>query len=173
MLEEKQFTNCPPVTVDPDKQYFATLHTNKGEIKIQFYPREAPLAVSSFIFLARNGWYDGVPFYRVLPGFIAQTGDPTGTGFGGPGYAFDNEISPNLKFDAPGTVGVVNSGPGSNGSVFFITYAPAPKLDGNYTIFGKVIEGIEVVESLTPRDPSKPGDLPEGDVIESVTIEEE
>jgi cyclophilin family peptidyl-prolyl cis-trans isomerase len=172
MLEEKQFTTCPPVTVDPDRQYFATLHTSKGEIEIQFYPKEAPLAVSSFIFLARSGWYDGVSFYRVLPGFLAQTGDPTGTGFGGPGYAFDNEISPNLKFDSAGVVGVVNSGPGSNGSLFFITYAPAPKLDGSYTIFGKVIAGMEVVENLTPRDPSKPGDLPEGDVIERVTIEE-
>jgi cyclophilin family peptidyl-prolyl cis-trans isomerase len=172
ILEERQYTACPPITIDAGKEYFATLETGKGEIVIQFYPQEAPLAVNNFIFLARNGWFDGVTFHRVLPGFVAQGGDPTSTGFGGPGYAFDNEISPNLKFDAPGVVAMANSGPGSNGSQFFITYAAVPRLDGNYTIFGKVIAGMEVVESLTPRDPSKPGDLPPGDLIERVTIEE-
>ena len=172
ILEERQFTACPVMAIDPEKQYTATLHTVRGEIVLQLYPRQAPMAVNSFIFLARSGWYDGVTFHRVLPGFVAQAGDPTGTGYGGPGYAYDNEISPDLKFDSAGVLGMANSGPGSNGSQFFITYAAAPKLNGSYTIFGKVIAGMDVLESLTPRDPSKPGDLPPGDTIESVTIEE-
>ncbi|RPI33701.1 MAG: hypothetical protein EHM70_05190 [Chloroflexota bacterium] len=171
-LEEKQFTECPPMTVDPLKQYTATLHTNKGDIKIELFADVAPMAVNSFIFLVNNGWFDGITFHRVVPNFVAQAGDPTGTGYGGPGYAFDNEVSAGLKFDQPGIVGMANAGPGSNGSQFFITYAPAPQLDGGYTIFGKVIEGMDVATSLTPRNPAEAGVLPEGDIIESVTIEE-
>ena len=170
-LESRQFSECPPMTIDPGKQYIATLKTEKGDIKIELYADKAPLAVNSFIFLAENGWFDGVTFHRVLPGFVAQAGDPSGTGFGGPGYAFDNELS-DLKFDAPGVVGMANAGPGSNGSQFFITFVPTPNLDGGYTIFGRVIEGMDVAESLTPRDPSQSMDLPDGDKIISVTIEE-
>ncbi len=107
-----------------------------------------------------------------MPGFVAQTGDPSGTGYGTPGYAFKNEISPDLKFDGPGVVGMANAGADSNGSQFFITYSAQPKLDGQYTVFGHVIQGMEVVTSLTPRDPSTSGDLPPGDEILSVTIEE-
>ena len=172
LLEERQFTECPPQVIDPLKQYTATLHTEKGDIVIQLYAEDAPLAVNSFVFLAQSGWFDGVTFHRVLPGFVAQTGDPSGTGFGGPGYAFDNEISPDLKFDGPGVVGMANAGPGSNGSQFFITYGPAPNLDGGYTIFGQVIAGMDVAERLTPRDPSQGTNLPPGDRILSVTIEE-
>jgi cyclophilin family peptidyl-prolyl cis-trans isomerase len=172
LLEPRQFTDCPPMTIDPSKQYFATLHTEKGDIKLELYAREAPLAVNSFIFLARHGWFDGVTFHRVLPGFVAQAGDPSSTGFGGPGYAFDNEISPDLQFDGPGVLGMANAGPGSNGSQFFITYAAAPRLNGGYTVFGRVISGMDVLEELTPRDPSQAMDLPPGDMILSVTIEE-
>ena len=171
-LEKRQYTECPPMTVDPLKQYVATLHTSKGDIVIELYADKAPLAVNNFIFLAKDGWYDNVMFHRVLPGFVAQAGDPTNTGFGGPGYAFDNEISPDLKFDKAGVVGMANAGPGSNGSQFFITFAPAPDLNGGYTIFGQVIKGLDVAEKLTARDPSKPGVLPEGDIIKSITIEE-
>jgi cyclophilin family peptidyl-prolyl cis-trans isomerase len=171
-LEEKQFTSCPPMTIDPKKQYVATLHTKKGNIVMDLYPDRAPLAVNSFVFLARQGWFDGVMFHRVLPGMVAQAGDPTGTGFGGPGYAFDNEIASDLKFDAAGVVGMANAGPGSNGSQFFIALAPRPDWTGSYTIFGKVISGLDVVQNLTPRDPSQPGVLPDGDIIESVTIDE-
>ncbi len=170
-IEKKQYATCPPVNVDPQKQYVATLHTEKGDIVVQLYPDKAPMAVSSFIFLAKNGWYDGVTFHRVLPGYIAQSGDPTGTGYGGPGYAFDNEIS-DLKFDKAGVFAMANSGPGSNGSQFFITYAATPNLDGLYTIFGQVIQGMDVVNKLTPRDPSQNADLPPGDKILSVTIVE-
>jgi cyclophilin family peptidyl-prolyl cis-trans isomerase len=171
LLEKKQFTACPPMTIDPLKKYTATLHTSKGDIVIELYPDKAPLAVNSFVFLARNGWFNGIIFHRVVTGFVAQAGDPTGSGFGGPGYAFDNEIS-DLKFDKIGLVGMANSGAGSNGSQFFITYRPAPELDGSFTIFGYVIAGMDVVNKLAPRDPSSQPNLPPGDVIESVTIDE-
>ncbi len=172
LLQEKQFTQCPPMTINPTKQYTATLHTDKGDIVIELYADKAPLAVNSFIFLARNGWYDGVTFHRVIPGFVAQAGDPSGTGYGTPGYAFKNEISSDLKFDEAGVVGMANAGADSNGSQFFITYAAQPKLDGKYTIFGHVIQGMDVVNMLTPRDPSQNADLPPGDKILSVTIDE-
>lgn len=169
-LEKKQFTYCPPMAIDMIKQYTATVKTTKGDIVIELYADKAPLAVNSFIFLARNGWFNGVTFHRVIPGFVAQAGDPSGTGYGGPGYAFKNEIAPGLKFDREGVVGMASAGPDSNGSQFFITLGPAPNLDGSYTIFGQVISGMDVVKSLTPRDTSKTTDLPPGDVITSVTI---
>ena len=172
MLEGRQFTECPPITIDSAKQYTATLKTEKGDIVLEFYSDVAPMAVNSFIFLARNGWFDGVTFHRVLPGFVAQAGDPTGTGFGGPGYAFDNEVSPDLKFDQAGVLGMANAGPGSNGSQFFITLGPTSHLDGGYTIFGRVIEGMDVVNSLTERNPEQNANLPPGDKILSVSIEE-
>jgi cyclophilin family peptidyl-prolyl cis-trans isomerase/protein-disulfide isomerase len=172
LLEKRQFTACPAMKVDPGKQYIATLHTEKGDIVLQLYPDKAPVAVNNFVFLARQGWYDGTTFHRVLPGYIAQGGDPSASGYGTPGYAFDNEISPDLKFDRPGLLAMANAGPGTNGSQFFITMAPAPNLDGGYTIFGEVASGMEVVNSLTPRDPSKTIYLPPGDKITSVTIEE-
>ena len=108
----------------------------------------------------------------MIPGFVAQAGDPSGTGRGGPGYIFDNEIQPDLLFDKPGVVGMANSGPDTNGSQFFITYSPQPQLDGGYTVFGQVAAGIDVVRNLTPRDPQSGGDLPAGDRILSITIEE-
>jgi cyclophilin family peptidyl-prolyl cis-trans isomerase len=171
LLEDNQFTQCPEMAIDQSKQYVATLVTEKGDIKIELFADQAPLAVNSFIFLAQNGWYDGVTFHRVIPGFVAQAGDPTGTGYGGPGYAFKNEIT-DLKFDKAGLVGMANAGADSNGSQFFITYAPAPNLDNSYTIFGQVIEGMDVLNSLTERDPTQNANLPPGDKILSVTIEE-
>jgi cyclophilin family peptidyl-prolyl cis-trans isomerase len=171
-LEDQQFTECPPMVIDPLKNYAATLHTEKGDITIELYPEDAPLAVNNFVFLSNEGWYDGVTFHRVLPGFVAQAGDPTGTGLGGPGYAFENEVSENLSFDSAGVLGMANAGPDSNGSQFFITLAPAPHLDGGYSIFGKVIAGMEVVDSITPRDPQQNSNLPPGDKIVSVTIVE-
>ena len=172
LLEDRQFTECPPMAIDPTRQYLATLHTEKGDIVIELFADKAPMAVNSFIFLAENGWFDDVTFHRVLPGFVAQAGDPSGTGYGTPGYAFKNEISSDLKYDSAGVVGMANAGADSNGSQFFITYAPQPTLDGGYTIFGKVIQGMDVANNLTPRDPSQSGELPPGDKILSVTIEE-
>jgi cyclophilin family peptidyl-prolyl cis-trans isomerase/protein-disulfide isomerase len=171
-LGPRQFKSCPAFNLDPSRQYLATIHTVKGDIVVQLYADKAPLAVNSFIFLARNGWFDGVTFHRVIPGFVAQAGDPSGTGRGGPGYVFRDEVSPDLKYDRPGLVGMANSGPDTNGSQFFITFAPEAKLDGKYTIFGQVLQGMDVVESLTPRDPSQAANLPPGDKIINVTIEE-
>ncbi len=172
LFEGKQFTYCPPMTIDPLKQYVATIRTAKGDIVLELFADKAPMAVNNFIFLAQQGWYDGVTFHRVIPGFMAQGGDPTGTGFGMPGYAFANETSPDLVFDREGLLAMANAGPDSNGSQFFITYAPATNLNGGYTIFGQVISGMDVVKALTPRDPSQNADLPPGDVIETITIEE-
>jgi len=170
LLEKIQYTSCPQMTIDPSKEYLATLSTEKGDIVIELYPDKAPIAVNNFIFLAEEGWYDGVTFHRVLPGSIAQAGDPSGTGFGGPGYAFVNE-SHELAFAKAGIVAMANAGPDSNGSQFFITYKPRPDLDGEYTIFGRVISGMDIAESITARDPSTGLDLPPGDEITTITIE--
>ena len=171
LLERQQFTSCPPMTIDPSRQYIATLKTEKGDIVIELYPDKAPIAVNNFVFLARNGWYDGVTFHRVLPDFVAQGGDPSGSGFGGPGYAFVNENS-NQKFDKAGLVAMANSGPDSNGSQFFITYAPLSQLDGGYTIFGQVISGMDAAKNLRPRDPASEPNAAPGDRILSIEIEE-
>ncbi|MBI5944137.1 MAG: peptidylprolyl isomerase [Chloroflexi bacterium] len=169
-LGAKQFTACPAFNIDPSKQYIATLHTEKGDIVMQLFPDKAPMAVNSFVFLAQNNWFSGVTFHRVIPGFAAQAGDPSGTGKGNPGYFFKNEFS-DLRFDKPGMVGMANSGADTNGSQFFITFAPAPHLDGGFTIFGQVISGLEAAETLTPRDPSQGAALPAGDKILSVDLE--
>ncbi len=171
-LGERQFSECPPITVDTSKQYIATLHTEKGDIIIRLFADKAPLAVNSFVFLAEQGWFDDITFHRVLPGFVAQTGDPSGTGQGNPGYMFNNEADSSLQFDEAGLVAMANSGPDTNGSQFFITYGPALHLNGSYTIFGKVLTGMDVLEQLTPRDPQPGVFLPLGDKLISVTIEE-
>jgi cyclophilin family peptidyl-prolyl cis-trans isomerase/protein-disulfide isomerase len=170
-LKEKEFAACPPMVVDPNKEYSATIKTSKGDITVELFADKTPLAVNSFVYLAQQGWFENVSWHRVLPGFVAQTGDPSGTGFGGPGYIFTNETSDSLKFDRAGLLAMANSGADTNGSQFFITYAEAPSLDGGYTIFGEVTSGMDVVEKLTPRDPSKEGELPVGDTILSVSIE--
>jgi cyclophilin family peptidyl-prolyl cis-trans isomerase len=156
--------------LDPAKKYQATLKTEKGDIVIELFADKAPLAVNSFIFLAEQNWFDNITFHRVIEGFVAQAGDPSGSGMGGPGYLFDNEITADLKFDQAGLLGMANAGPGTNGSQFFITFAPIPQLDGGYTIFGKVISGLDVAESLTPRDPQQSSDLPPGDKLLDVVI---
>ena len=171
-LGTRQFKTCPPFNIDATKQYTATVKTEKGEIVMQLYADKAPLAVNSFVFLARQGWFNGVTFHRVIPGFVAQAGDPSGTGQGGPGYFFKSEVNADLGFDKPGVVGMANSGPDTNGSQFFITYAPQPKLDGTYTIFGQVLKGMDVVEALTARDTSLTPGLPPGDKILSIDVEE-
>ncbi len=171
-LGARQFDICPPFTINTNNQYIATIKTAQGDIVIELYADKAPLTVNSFIFLARNGWYDGVSFHRVIPDFVAQTGDPSGTGLGGPGYLFVNEINAALYFDKPGMVGMANSGPNTNGSQFFITFKAAPHLNGNFTVFGHVLSGMDVAAKLTTRDPSEGGILPTGDLIITITIEE-
>jgi cyclophilin family peptidyl-prolyl cis-trans isomerase/protein-disulfide isomerase len=172
-LEERLFTACPPMTIDPDTSYQATVETEKGSFVIDLYVERAPLAVNSFVYLAEEGWFDGNTFHIVLPGIVAQTGDPSGTGYGNPGYRFGNETSPDLLFDREGLVAMYNTGPDSNGSQFFITYAEAPDLNGYYTIFGEVVEGMDVVRSITPRNPQIGEDLPPGDQLISITIEKQ
>lgn len=171
LLKARQF-KAPEQVIDPLKNYSAVLVTEKGEVEIELFAEAAPQTVNSFVFLAQQGWFDGVTFHRVIPGFVAQTGDPTGTGIGGPGYVFPNEISPNLKYDSAGVVGMANSGADTNGSQFFITYGPASNLDGKYTIFGRVVRGLEVVQALTPRDPSRTPEAAPGDRILTVQIVE-
>lgn len=171
-MADLQYDACPPVVIDTAKQYIATIRTSKGEVVVELYADKAPVTVNSFVFLAREGWFDGVIFHRVIPGFVAQTGDPSGTGYGGPGYIFINEINPDLNFDKAGMVGMANSGPNSNGSQFFITLDAASHLDGTYTVFGQVLTGMDVLNNLTERDPSLGGVLPEADTIISITIQE-
>lgn len=172
LANPKQYNSAPAKQIDPQKRYTATVKMAKGgEFVIQFYPDKAPVAVNSFVFLAREGFFDGVTFHRVLDGFMAQGGDPTGTGGGGPGYQFDNEDS-DLKFDKAGVVAMANAGRNTNGSQFFITFAPAPHLDGGYTIFGQVISGMDIVNGLRRRDPLQYPDYA-GDAIETILISEE
>ena len=172
VLGKRQFTSCPPVTVETNKQYIATLKTEKGDVFIQLFADRAPFTVNSFLFLVRNGWYDDITFHRVIPDLFAQTGDPSGTGKGNPGYYVVTEIDPNLKFDKPGMVAMVNSGPDTSGSQFFITYAPAAQFDGKYTIFGQVLSGMDVLEQLSPRDAQPGQPTPPGDQLLGITIEE-
>lgn len=170
-LNANRYTECPPMVIDVEKTYEATITTSKGDVVVELYPDKAPLAVNSFVFLATQGFYNDVDFHRVIPGFVAQVGDPSGLGMGGPGYQYVNEIS-DLTFDSEGVLGVANSGVDSNGSQFFITYAPQTSLDGGYTVFGKVIEGMENVTNLNAVDPQQ-GIMAETlDKILSITIKE-
>lgn len=152
ILEGRKFHACPPWSIAPFRQYVVTLHTARGDAVLQLFPEKAPLAVNNFVFLARSGWYDNVPFYRVEPGFVAQTGDPSGTGYGHPGYYFATEAAAGLTFDRPGLVGMANAGVGTNGSQFFITFAADHSLDGQFTIFGEVLSGMDVLQSLSAGD---------------------
>jgi cyclophilin family peptidyl-prolyl cis-trans isomerase len=166
-----QYPEPPAMIIDPSRPYFATVQTNQGSFCIELFARQAPKTVNNFVFLAQEGFYDDVIFHRVLPDFVAQTGDPTGSGFGGPGYRFEDEIDPELTHDGPGILSMANAGPDTNGSQFFITYQAVPDLDGKHTVFGQVVDGMEVVESLTPRDPQQDYRAP-ADVIRSIAIDE-
>jgi len=167
----KQWATAPAITIDIKKQYFADVKMAKGgDFVIQLYPDKARITVNSFVFLARQGFYNGTTFHRVLEGFMAQGGDPTGTGLGGPGYQFVNETN-DLTFDKAGVVAMANSGPDTNGSQFFITFGPQPRLNGGYTIFGQVISGMEIVNTITRRNPDQNPTF-QGDAMESVSITE-
>ena len=160
---------APQKVLEDDKDYYARLKTTKGDILLDLLEKEAPNTVNSFVFLALHRCFEGVVWHRVIPGFVAQTGDPTGTGRGGPGYSFGLEIAPGLAFDREGMVGMARTqDPNSNGSQFFITLAPTPHLTGQYTLFAKVVEGMEVVRRLAPTE--GPGATGERDKILSVEI---
>ncbi len=161
----------PPMTIDPSKYYYATFKTEKGDIKVQLFADRAPVTVNNFVFLAREGFYNDTTFHRVLEEFMLQGGDPTGTGAGGPGYRFEDEFDVSLTFDRPGLLAMANSGPATNGSQFFITFVPTDWLTGRHTIFGEVVEGDEVLDLITRRDPNQAPDF-EGDLLHTVLIEE-
>jgi cyclophilin family peptidyl-prolyl cis-trans isomerase len=164
-----QYSAAPPMLIDTAGKYFATIKMDNGsEFVVELYADKAPITVNSFVFLSCKGFFNGVTFHRVLEDFMAQGGDPTGTGAGGPGYEFVNENS-DLTFDKAGVVAMANAGPDTNGSQFFITFGPQEFLNGGYTIFGQVISGIDVVNSITRRDPDQNPSF-SGDAIESITI---
>jgi len=151
-MAQKQWNKPPEMVIDPKKNYLVTLETTKGNIEIQLAPQYAPKTVNNFVFLAKEGYYDGVTFHRVISNFMIQGGDPTGTGRGGPGYQFEDEFAGNpLKNDAK-VISMANAGPGTNGSQFFITHSPQPHLNGKHTVFGKVTKGADVVDKIQQGD---------------------
>ncbi|HMM29847.1 MAG: peptidylprolyl isomerase [Chloroflexota bacterium] len=169
----KQYTAPPEMRLDPKKQYTATIHTDKGDIQVNLFGQEAPVTVNNFVFLAREGYYDNTTFHRVINGFMAQGGDPTGTGRGGPGYKFNDEPGAlALKHDGPGVLSMANAGPNTNGSQFFITHGPTPHLNGKHAVFGKVADAdsLRVLMQIRERDPMR--DSQPGDRINSITITE-
>jgi cyclophilin family peptidyl-prolyl cis-trans isomerase len=151
----KQYAKPPELVIDPKKKYTAVFKLENGEIEIELFADKTPVTVNNFVFLARDGFYDGVTFHRVIPGFMAQGGDPTGTGTGGPGYRFKDEFHPSLKHEGPGILSMANAGPGTNGSQFFITYAAQPHLDRHHTVFGKVVKGMDILQAIPARDPAR------------------
>lgn len=158
----KKWSTPPPMQIDPKKKYKATMETSKGTIELELYPEYAPKTVNNFVFLAREGFYDGVSFHRVISDFVIQGGDPTGTGAGGPGYQFEDETKGNPLKHETGVISMANAGPNTNGSQFFITHSPQPHLNGRHTVFGKVVNGMDVVNAIR-----------QGDVMIKVTITEE
>jgi cyclophilin family peptidyl-prolyl cis-trans isomerase len=152
----KQWKSAPAMQIDPKKKYKAKMETDKGTLVLDLYADKAPKTVNNFVFLAREGYYEGVIFHRVIANFMVQGGDPTGKGSGGPGYTFGDEFDPTLKHDRPGVLSMANAGPGTNGSQFFITHVPTPHLDGKHSVFGQVVDGIDVLMSIPPRDPMRP-----------------
>ena len=151
-MAEKQYPKPPAMQVDTDRTYRVTIATGKGSIELELFPEHAPKTVNNFVFLAQDGFYDGVIFHRVIPNFMVQGGDPTGSGRGGPGYRFEDEFDGNPMRHERGVISMANAGPGTNGSQFFITHGPQPHLDGRHTVFGKVISGQDVVDAIEQGD---------------------
>jgi peptidyl-prolyl cis-trans isomerase B (cyclophilin B) len=147
-----KWDSAPEMQIDTSKNYMAEIETNKGSIKLELYPNHAPKTVNNFVFLAQQGFYDGVSFHRVISNFMIQGGDPTGTGAGGPGYSFEDEVADNPLTHETGVISMANAGPNTNGSQFFITHSPQPHLNGNHTVFGKVVSGQDVVNSIRQGD---------------------
>ena len=170
-MPPKQYPTPPAMKIDSKKTYTATLHTEKGDITIHLHADKTPKTVNNFVFLAREGFYDGTIFHRVIKDFMVQGGDPTGSGRGGPGYHFADEFHPSLRHDQPGILSMANAGPGTNGSQFFITHVPTPWLDKKHSVFGHITGGMNVVLSIPVRDPMKPEGP--GVQINSITIVEE
>jgi cyclophilin family peptidyl-prolyl cis-trans isomerase len=153
--QPRQWAKQPEMAIDPAKNYSAVIHTDVGDILLKLYTQQAPVTVNNFVFLAREGFYNGTIFHRVIQNFMVQGGDPTGTGRGGPGYKFKDEFNTELRHDKPGVLSMANAGPGTNGSQFFITHVPTPWLDGKHSVFGQVVDGMDVVNAIPERDPMK------------------
>lgn len=151
-MSAKQYSSPPAMQVDTDRSYHVTLSTSKGDIELELFPQHAPQTVNNFVFLAQDGFYDDVTFHRVIPNFMIQGGDPTGSGRGGPGYRFEDEFDDNPLRHERGVISMANAGPGTNGSQFFITHGPTPHLDGRHTVFGKVTKGQDVVDAIQQGD---------------------
>ena len=168
LMANKEWSSPPKMTIDEQNEYTAVIETDLGNIVLRLFANESPITVNNFVFLAQEGYYDGVMFHRVIHDFMVQGGDPTGTGSGGPGYMFGDEVNNGLKFDKPGLLAMANAGPGTNGSQFFITHVPTPHLTGNHTIFGEVIEGMDTVFAIPERNPQNAKD--NGVIMSKVTI---
>lgn len=153
-MSHKRWTAQPELKIDIKKSYFAVMKTDQGDMKFKLFADKTPVTVNNFVFLARDGYYDDTIFHRVINDFMAQGGDPTGTGTGGPGYQFRDEFHPDLKHDKPGVLSMANAGPGTNGSQFFITHVPTPWLDNRHSVFGELIEGKNTLKAIPERDPS-------------------
>ena len=151
-MAAKQYASPPAMTVEVDRTYSVTIETERGSIELELYPEYAPVTVNNFLFLAQDGFYDGVSFHRVIRKFMVQGGDPTGSGRGGPGYRFEDEFEGNPLRHEKGVISMANSGPDTNGSQFFVTHGPQPHLDGRHTVFGKVVKGQDVVDSIEQGD---------------------
>ena len=160
-MAAQHWSTSPALEIDPAKNYRATIETNKGTVVLELYPNYAPKTVNNFVFLARQAFYDGLKFHRVISNFMIQGGDPTGTGTGGPGYRFEDEVRNNPLKHETGVISMANAGANTNGSQFFITHSPQPHLNGRHTVFGKVIEGQEVVNAIR-----------QGDTMQKITIAE-
>lgn len=154
-MSQKQWKSAPEMVIDPKKSYTATFTTDVGDIVVSLFADKTPKTVNNFVFLAREGYYDDTIFHRVISNFMAQGGDPTATGMGGPGYKFADEFHPSLKHNKPGILSMANAGPGTNGSQFFLTHVPTPWLDGKHSVFGEVTQGMDVLLSIPERDPGK------------------
>ena len=171
MIMPKSYTKKPEFTLDLKKKYYAVFHTDKGDIKVKLFADKVPVTVNNFVFLANEKFYDNTIFHRVIKDFMAQGGDPTGTGMGGPGYQFKDEFVPELKHDKPGILSMANAGPNTNGSQFFITHVPTPWLDYHHTVFGEVIDGMDVLLAIPERDPRFSG-APAGKLLSVEIITE-
>jgi cyclophilin family peptidyl-prolyl cis-trans isomerase len=168
----RTYDKAPEVSIDSGKSYRAVMETSKGSITIELFAEQTPVTVNNFVFLAREGFYDGVGFHRVIGGFMIQGGDPEGTGRGGPGYTFNDEFREELRFDRSGLLAMANAGPNTNGSQFFITVGTPTHLNGKHTIFGRVVDGYDVVEAIS-KVPTDSSDRPREEVrIERIAIEE-
>jgi peptidyl-prolyl cis-trans isomerase B (cyclophilin B) len=160
-MSQKQWKTAPVMSIDSSKIYRVSMNTSRGLITLDLYPKHAPKTVNNFVFLIREGFFDGVKFHRVIINFVIQGGDPTGTGMGGPGSRFEDDVKNNPLIHETGVISMANAGPNTNGSQFFITHSPQPHLNGKHTVFGKVVNGMDVVNAIR-----------QGDMMDTVTVEE-